>query len=71
MSIEGVLERVERGDGFAVVPFDLVVFREMLRLPGEWELHDRIISATARYYGAKLISKDEVLATADEIDTVW
>lgn len=71
VSVDEVLERIEQGDGFAVVSFDLVIFREMLRLPDDWELHDRIIGATTRYYKAKLISKDEALDDADEIETVW
>jgi PIN domain nuclease of toxin-antitoxin system len=41
----------------------------MLTLPKEWEIHDRIIAATALYYKTKLITKDEVLQNADEVET--
>lgn len=71
VSVDEVLERIEQGDGFAVVPFDLVIFRTMLQLPDEWEIHDRIIGATARYYKATLITKDEVLHDSNEIETIW
>jgi predicted nucleic acid-binding protein len=40
VAIEEVLKRLEEGDGFAIVPFDLALFREMLRLPQEWEIHE-------------------------------
>ncbi len=36
-----------------------------------WEIHDRIIAATARYYGAQLITKDETLRKFGKIETVW
>lgn len=71
VGIDEVLERIKQGDGFAIVPFDLVIFRTMLQLPDEWEIHDRIIGATARYYKATLITKDEVLHDSDEIETIW
>ena len=71
ISIDEVLERIQQGSGFAVVPFDLPVFQTLLKLPGEWEIHDRIIAATGRYYDAKLITKDKILYESDEIETVW
>ncbi len=37
----------------------------------DWEIHDRIISATARYYRATLITRDDVLQDYEEIETVW
>lgn len=71
VSIDEVLERIEQGDGFTIVPFDLVTFRTMLQLPDDWEIHDRIISATSRYYRATLITRDDVLLDYEEIETVW
>lgn len=56
---------------FAIVPFDFSIFQMTLKLPEGWEIHDRIIAATACYYGAKLVTRDEVLQTSDEIETVW
>ena len=35
ISIDEVLERIQQGSGFAVVPFDLPVFQTLLKLPGE------------------------------------
>ncbi len=71
VTVHEVLNKIEQGDGFAVVPFDLDVFQTMLTLPNHWEIHDKIIAATARYYQAKLITRDEVLRNADELETVW
>jgi len=71
VAIDEVLESIQHGSGFVVVPFDLPVFQTLLKLPEEWEIHDRIISATARYYDAKLITKDKTLLKSSEIKTVW
>lgn len=71
VTIDEVLERVQQGDGFIIVPFDFPILQIMLKLPEEWEIHDRIIGATAYYYSAKLITKDEILRESSEIETIW
>ncbi len=71
VAMDEVLKRIEEGDGFAVVPFDFAIFRTMLSLFQNCEIHDRIIGATARYHKAKLITKDQVLRDSQEVETVW
>ncbi|RJR27579.1 PIN domain-containing protein [candidate division WWE3 bacterium] len=71
ITIDEVLERIEQGDGFVVVPFDFAIFRTMLQLPDEWDIHDRIIGATSQYYNAILITKDKVLQDSERVETVW
>ena len=71
VTIDEVLERIQQGNGFAIVPFDFPVFQVSLQMPEDWEIHDRIIAATARYYDAKLITKDEILQKSDEVETIW
>lgn len=71
MTIEEVLKRIDDGDGFIIVPFDFAIFQTMLRLPTEWEIHDRIIAATGLYYNAAVITKDEVLSGSDQVETTW
>ncbi|MEW6771955.1 MAG: PIN domain-containing protein [Bacillota bacterium] len=71
VTIEEVLKRIDDGDGFIIVPFDFAIFQTMLRLPTEWEIHDRIIAATGLYYNAAVITKDEVLSGSDQVETTW
>ena len=71
ITIEEILDRIEQSDGLAIAAFDLTVFQTMLTLPQNWEIHDRIIAATAVYSEAKLITRDRVLRNADELETVW
>ena len=70
-TIDEVLRFIEQGSGFVIAPFDFLIFRRMLQLPDEWEIHDRIIGATACYYGVTLITKDMVLSDSEEIKTIW
>jgi predicted nucleic acid-binding protein len=69
VEIGEVMRRMIAGKGFAIVPFDLMVFEEMIRLPRELEIHDRIIAATSKIYGAKVITRDEELSKV--VEAVW
>ena len=71
VTIDDVLELIEQGGGFIVVPFDFLIFQTRLQLPDEWEIHDRIIGATGQYYNAMLITMDIVLSSSKEVRTVW
>lgn len=55
---------------FEIVDFSIGVFREMLRIRRVPEIHDRIIAATARYYDAYLLTRDGVIRSSDEVNTL-
>ena len=69
VAMSEVMRRLIGRKGFAIVPFDLMIFEEMTRLPQELEIHDRIIAATGKIYRAKVITKDVSLSKF--IATVW
>ena len=71
VTIEELLEKIDRGDGFTIVSFDFPIFQTMLQLPENWDIHDRIIAATGSYYQATLITRDEMLRDSSELKTVW
>ena len=71
VTVEEFLEKIERGDGFTIVSFDFPIFQTMLQLPENWDIHDRIIAATASYYQAILITRDDMLRDSPELKTVW
>ena len=35
------------------------------------EMHDRLIAAESIAYGTSVVTRDEMLAASDKIDTVW
>ncbi len=71
VTIEELLEKINQGDGFTIVSFDFPIFQVMLQLPENWDIHDRIIAATASYYQAILITRDQMLRDSSELKTVW
>ncbi|MEC4812406.1 MAG: PIN domain-containing protein [Scytonema sp. PMC 1069.18] len=71
VTIEELLEKINKGDGFTIVSFDFSIFQTMLQLPENWDIHDRIIAATASYYQATLITRDDMLRDSSEVKTVW
>ncbi len=71
VTIEELMEKIARGDGFKIVSFDILIFQTMLSLPENWDIHDRIIAATASYYQATLITRDDILRDSSEVETVW
>jgi predicted nucleic acid-binding protein len=70
-SIAEMLRRVHESSGFVVVPFDWQIFEAMQHLPTELEIHDRIIAATAKIYGGKVITKDEQLRNTNAVEVIW
>lgn len=69
VSVPQILLRFGRIPNLVIAPFNFETFQEMARLSPELELHDRIIAATARVYGATLITRDATLTTL--VETVW
>lgn len=52
---------------FEIVEFGIEIFDETLRVSAVPEIHDRIIVATARFYGADLLTKDGVIRSSGEV----
>jgi len=61
---------VQTESEFEIVDFGIGVFREVLRIRRISEIHDRIIAATARYYGAYLLTRDGVIRSSDDVNTL-
>lgn len=55
---EKIVEGIRSASGFIIRPLDVGVLEEMARIEHRMEMHDRIIAATARVYGATVLSKD-------------
>lgn len=64
-----ILDWVLTHRALVVVEFDLPTVLEMNELSAGMELHDRIIAATARLFGAVVLTRDRVIAAC--VDTLW
>ena len=61
------LYRLVRGDaGFEIVGFTSEILEEATRCRDIPEMHDRIIVATARFFGAGILTKDEIVLRFQE-----
>lgn len=63
----GEMERVIREESvFEIISFSPEIFTTVTQVRNVPELHDRIIVATARFYGAGILTKDrEILASGE------
>jgi predicted nucleic acid-binding protein len=71
MNIGETLERITEADNFHVLPFDLDSARALISLTEIPEMHDRMIVAAARAYGAPLITRDEAIRRAGVVECIW
>ena len=71
ISMAEMLKRIHKSSGFVIVPFDWQIFKIMQHLPTELEIHDRIIAATAKIYGGKVITKDEQLRNTISVESFF
>jgi PIN domain nuclease of toxin-antitoxin system len=71
ISITDILVAIQQSDNFIIVDFNFPIFQAFLNLPDQWDLHDRIIGATAKYYSVPLLTRDNMLRNSDAIDTYW
>jgi len=65
-----VLDRIDEGLNYDVYPLDLEVILRCQGMRG-FELHDRIIMATAKLLNAKLLSKDGKIRKSGIVECVW
>jgi PIN domain nuclease of toxin-antitoxin system len=53
---------------FEIVGFGPEILKEAMQISGIQEIHDRIIVATARFYGAGVLTKDRVIRDSGEVE---
>ena len=71
ISFDETLKKIEESDNFVIAPLDSDTLRIADKIEADLEMHDKLIAATALYYEAPLITKDENLILSEVITTVW
>lgn len=56
---------------FIVIPLEEEVLKACYELPKEVNIHDRVIAATAKISGSRLVTKDGVLRKLFPLETIW
>jgi PIN domain nuclease of toxin-antitoxin system len=59
---------VQDEPGFEIVGFSPEIFSEITKIKEVKEIHDRVIVATARFYGAGVITKDKIIRESGEVE---
>jgi PIN domain nuclease of toxin-antitoxin system len=70
ININETINQLKQADNFGIVSLDLTVI--LLMIPEKaYEIHDRVIVATAKSFDAALITKDEHIRNAGTISCIW
>jgi PIN domain nuclease of toxin-antitoxin system len=70
INLDQILEIIHESENFIISNYDYPIFMSMKRLQG-LEMHDRIIAATSILKESPLITKDSMLTSRHEINTIW
>lgn len=60
-----------RGARFIIIPLEEDVLKTCFELPKKINIHDRIVMATAKMSGSRLVTKDKVLRSLFPLETIW
>ena len=71
LSFEETLKTIEEYENFDIAPLDINILKTADRIETEMEMHDKLIVATALYYKARLITRDEQIKKAGIVSVVW
>jgi predicted nuclease of predicted toxin-antitoxin system len=68
---EELIDKIEEKSSFEIYPLDINVLRMLKDVPNIYELHDKIIVATAKLLDAKVITKDVDIQDSKLVETIW
>ncbi len=71
ITFEETLNRIEKYQNFFIAPLDVEILKIANKIKANIEMHDKLIIATAIYYGATLITKDRSIRELRLCKTVW
>jgi PIN domain nuclease of toxin-antitoxin system len=55
---------------FEIVDLNVEIFEETIQVIGFKDIHDRIIIATARFYGAGVLTKDQIILSSSDVESL-
>ena len=71
ITFEETLSRIEMYENFRVAALEIDILKVAASIEGDLEMHDKLIVATALYFDAHLITKDEQIIQSRIVNTVW
>jgi len=71
ISFAETLDKIVENENFIIAPLDADILKIADKIESDLEMHDKLIAATAIYYEAVLITRDENLSRSQIVTTVW
>ena len=71
LTFEETLKKIEGYENFDIAPLDAEILTIADKIEADLEMHDKLIVATALYYEAALITKDEFVSKSGVVSTIW
>ena len=71
LTFEDTLKKIEGYENFDIAPLDAEILTIADKIEADLEMHDKLIVATALYYEAALITKDELVSKSGVVSTIW
>lgn len=71
LTFEETLKKIEEYENFDIAPLDVDILTIADKIEADLEMHDKLIVATAIYYEAALITKDELVSKSGVVSTIW
>ena len=69
--IKDIASLTKRYPNYQVANLDVLVITESFSINDIPELHDRLISGTAKHFNVKLITNDPIIIPSKVVDTIW
>ena len=70
LSLDEILDNINSKKCYSIVEFDVDILKEAANIQF-YELHDRLILATAKHLGTPVISSDQEFSTVEDIEVIW
>ncbi len=71
LSFKETLQKLDYYNNFEIIPLDVNILKVVDELNINLEIHDKIIVASAIYFNAELITKDENIKKARIVSVIW
>lgn len=71
MSFAETVKKIEESENFEITPLDLAILKKADEIDYELEMHDRLIAATALFFDAPILTKDQTIKESKLCSVIW
>lgn len=71
MTFSETVEKIEEMENFEIAPLDMDILKIADKIGYELEMHDRLITATAIFFKAPIITKDQKIKDSGLCKVIW